>query len=315
MVRYVCAAWALKAFSLTPGTRRLYRLLGNTVGSRRRLRAGLPESYRRRAQRILDLFATYDVPPKGARLLELGTGWVHWEATVLALFYEASFTLFDVWDNRQFAVFKAYASGLRGPLDERSGEDLDVCPAQRERAHALLDAIESMGSFDALYECMGFQYVLERTGALRNLAEGEYDAAFSYNVFEHIPRESVPQYARDLFRVLKPGGYAFLKIDLSDHLSNYDPRAGRKQYLKYSDRTWKLCFENDLQYFNRIQRAEWLALFRSAGLDVVVEDCVREPVLTPVHEQYRALDISELECTAVKVVLRRPPASPSRGPS
>jgi hypothetical protein len=74
MIKYLAVACALKMFSLSPRTRQLYRYLGNTVGARRRAKAGLPATYKDRARWVLSAFAKYDIAQDGARLLELGTG-------------------------------------------------------------------------------------------------------------------------------------------------------------------------------------------------------------------------------------------------
>src|SRR5262249_16440748 len=81
MIRYVAAAVALKAFSSGPAMRGLYRSLGNVVGARRRLRHGLHRNHLNRAQDFLRTVRRFDAIHDGDTLLELGTGWVHWEST------------------------------------------------------------------------------------------------------------------------------------------------------------------------------------------------------------------------------------------
>ena len=41
-------------------------------------------------------------------------------------------------------------------------------------------------------------------------------------------------------------------------LYHYDTSVSAKNYLRYSDAVWKRWFENRVQYFNRVQRREWL---------------------------------------------------------
>jgi hypothetical protein len=104
MLRYVAAAAALKFASLPPASP-LYRKVGNQVGARRQVRSRLDpaEGYVVRARRVLDLCNEHGLIRDGASILEIGTGWVHWEATVLRLFYdvralvglEASFTTLE----------------------------------------------------------------------------------------------------------------------------------------------------------------------------------------------------------------------------
>jgi SAM-dependent methyltransferase len=302
MIKYLAVAWALKLFSISSHTKKLYRFLGNTVGARKRAKAGLPESYIDRARSLLGIFQKYNMAHEGAKLLELGTGWVHWESTAIRLFYNAKITLFDVWDNREFPAFKVYFSEFLNAFDN----EIKIPPSMREPARKLLETIISLNSFSQVYELLGFQYVVEPTGTLRNLEHNAYDACFSCNVFEHIDSAIVSDYIKELYHLLKPGGYSFITIDISDHLANYDPGVCRKNYLKYSDAVWKLCFENYVQYFNRIQRDEWLSMFNQAGFELLEEESVSQPIRARINKKYECLDRKDIECTTLSIVHRRP---------
>lgn len=147
MIKYCAVACALKMFSLSAQTKKMYRFLGNIVGARRRSKAGLPAGYKDRAKWMLSLFEKYDIAQEGARILELGTGWVHWGSTVLRLFYNAKFTLFDVWDNRQFQAFKVYASDFLHYFDN----EIEILSSKHKEARGLLEKIVSVNSFAELY--------------------------------------------------------------------------------------------------------------------------------------------------------------------
>jgi hypothetical protein len=100
MVKYITAAIALKVFSSSAPMRRLYRALGNHFGGWRRARGRMPDYYPERVKRLLELARTHGIVKDGARILELGTGWLHWEAMTARLFFDVEAVLFDVWDNR-----------------------------------------------------------------------------------------------------------------------------------------------------------------------------------------------------------------------
>ena len=289
-------------FSLTPQTKKIYRFLGNSVGARRRIKAGLTASYKDRARLILSLFESYNIAQQNGRFLELGTGWVHWESTVLRLFYNAKFILFDVWDNRQFQAFKSYFSEFRDAFNN----EMKILPEKHEQARGLLETILSANSFDQVYNLLGFQYVLEPTGSLQDFKDEAFDACFSHGVFEHIDRAIVSEYIKNLYRLLKPGGYSFQLINTSDHLAEYDGSVCRKNYLKYSDVAWDLFFKNDVQYFNRIQRGEWLNLFSQAGFELLGEKSTLYPVHTKINKKYENLDRKDIECTTLEIVHRKP---------
>lgn len=220
----------------------------------------------------------------------------------LKIILQGKITLFDVWDNRQFQAYKAYVSEFCDVFDK----EVEILPSKHDQAWGLLKTIVSVNSFSQLYNLLGFQYVVEPTGTLQNLEDEAYDACFSCNVFEHIDRGIVSEYTKDLYRLLKPGGYSFQAIDISDHLANYDQGVCRKNYLKYSDAVWRLCFENDVQYFNRIQRGEWLSLFSQAGFELLEEDSLFQPIHTRINKKYENLDRKNIECTMLKIVHRKP---------
>ena len=103
--------------------------------------------------------------------------------------------------------------------------------------------------------------------------------------------------------MLKPGGYSLHSINLRDHLSAYDRSTSAKQYLRYSDRTWKLWFENDAQYINRIQRSDWLNMFNEAGLVLVDEKNYAEDILDMrVSKRYQHYDESDLSCGGLRIL-------------
>lgn len=302
VIKYFGIAFALKAFSFSSKTKQFYRFLGNRFGARRRLNTGLPVEYKIRAKWFLNLFNDYHIKQDGARLLELGTGWVHWDSTIIRLFYDANCTLFDVWDNRQFQPFKTYIAEFLEILEP----ELQIPSSRQEQARKLARKIVALNSFDEVYHLLGSEYMIEPTGVLRNLQSGTYDACLSYDVFEHIDRNIISDYLKDLYRVLQPGGYSFHSIDLSDHLANYDRNVCRKNYLRYSDAVWQTWFNNDVQYVNRIQRQEWLELFSQAGFELIKEESVCQILRTRIHKQYEYLNKKDLECTALKVIHRRP---------
>ena len=267
------------------------------------MKEGLPKRYVDRARLFLELVRKYGAIRNGQTLLELGTGWVHWESTCLRLLYDADFTLFDVWDNRLFNTFKLYFAEFAREIDQA----IEMSPAERERVHRLLTAIGSTKSFDDLYQLLGFRYIIEPSGTLSRFHDESFDAIFSCDVLEHVDRDMLASYIQDFNRILKPGGYSIHQIDIADHLAYYDSAVSKKNYLRYSNRAWNLFFENDVQYFNRVQRSEWLSLFDKAGLVLVEQvslpynaDTIR------VHKSYENLEKQDLECITLRVVHRKP---------
>jgi SAM-dependent methyltransferase len=301
--KYTAVAGVARAFSLTRQTRRSYRVLGNVYEGRKRVREGLPARYIERANMLLELCDRHDVLRPGDRVLELGTGWMHWEGMVLRLFHDVEVTLFDVVDNRLWAAFQAYFHEFDQAIDEK----VETGAARRERAHEALRAIQGADSFDEVYRLLDMRYVIDAAGKLDRFAADSFSLVVSSDVLEHVHRDFVPAALTGTHRLLKPGGYAIHYIDIADHFSYFVGGYSRKEYLRYSDAEWGRRFENDVQYFNRIQRPDWLAAFEQAGFEIVEEQQMLDDLGgIDIDAQYRSLSEQDRDCVNIRLVLRKP---------
>lgn len=303
MIGYVVAATILKLFSICPQTERIYRLVANAIGSRIRLRCGLHKYYADRAREILRLIEKHQLVQNGDRILELGTGWMHWESTVIRLFYECDVTLFDICDNRQLEPFRKWFAEFAILISR----DQDIPSRQRKHATGLLRHALSASTFDDLYRLLGFRYIVEPTGTLRRFQDESFDAIISCDVLEHVYTKILAEYVRDFYRLLKPGGYSIHLFDMADHLRIFDKNVCIKNYLRYSDVVWKRYFENKVQYFNRVQRPEWLDFFHGAGLQLVEEQPQYSSIGgIKVNRRYQRFSRKELECENILIIHRKP---------
>lgn len=300
MVRYMIAAGALKLFSATAQTKKVYRYLGNTIGARRRASAGLPKVYVDRAQEIIAQVRKHKAVKNGDRLLELGTGWLHWESTILRLFYDVEVYLFDVWDNRQFPAFQQYFREFSAIVDQA----IPMTADEKARVHGLLDTLLKAQTFEEAYALLGHKYVVNPTGSLEQFPDAYFDLVFSCSVLEHVEKQIIPPFMKGCYRVMKPDGLAIHLVDLGDHLTLYDSTMPyNKNYLRYSDSVWRTCFQNDVQYFNRIQRPEWLKHFTEAKFRLVEERSEQiELNGLKVSQSFAAFDQNDLACLTLKLV-------------
>jgi len=300
MLRYVLAAQALRAFSINDSTKSLYRKFGNLVGSRNRAR-GLPAHYLARANSNLRILEERNLIKNGAKVMEIGTGWAHWEALFIRCFYDVTTVAMDVWDNRQFSGFIRFAT----ELNERLGE-LDRPAEQVEHARGVLDRVLACASFEAVYEALSFRYVLGVEHAYQSIADGTLDLIFSSDVLEHVPASATLGMLQQHHRMLKPGGATAHQIVMTDHLRIYDRSVHPKNYLRYSDRTWQLLFANDVQYINRLQVNDWQRLFLAGGFKV--ETIVRNTTDLsglPLAEQFKSAPAEDLEVAVVSMIGRK----------
>jgi hypothetical protein len=303
MLTYRATAMALKAFSLNPATKAAYRQIGNVVGGRRRA-GGVQPHYLARADQNLAYIEQHGAIRDGMKVLELGTGWVHWEALFLRAFYEVEATVFDVWDNRQFRGFLAHAQALREALPILT----DRGPERHARADDLLARVTRCTSFAEAYTLLGFTYLLSPDGSLDTLADDSLDLVFSSDVMEHIPDESLPALAASLARVVRSGGMVAQQIVPLDHLCIYAKTAHRKAYLQYSDAEWSRWFENEVQYQNRWQQSDFRELFKRAGFDVVSEEIVAsvDTASLKIAPRWSDYPREDLDATVTRMLARVP---------
>ena len=302
MVKYVTTAVALKCFSSSALMRNFYRRLGNTVGNKRRSAGTMPGYYQDRVKRMLRLQKQHNIVRNGDRIIELGTGWLHWDALTLRLFYDVEAVLFDVWDNRQLGGLKNYIRQLGPMLNDGFG----LSAEELKRAQSIIEDILKVESFDEIYKLLGFKYVVEGSGSLRQFSDNSFQLVVSGGVLEHVKREALPNLIAETRRILRPGGWAVHSIDTADHLEHYDRTVSPKLYLSFSEEKWKRLCENEVQYINRMQRGEWLALFKANGFDLIEEEAHRVDIdRLRLAERYVHMDKGDLECTVLRVALRR----------
>lgn len=298
MFRYYLTGMTLKLFSCCGFSRSMYRFIGNSVGAKKRIDGLLPDYYVVRVKRLLDSISRYQLFNNGGNVLEMGTGWMHWEALTARLFFDFEATLFDVWDNRQLSGLKNFLGQLEPFLDE-----FNVGGSKRERAGKLIKSISRVESFDQLYKLLDFKYVLDPGGIATDFKHNSFDCIISAGVLEHVKREQLPQILSALRNTLKPTGYSIHSINLRDHLQPYSRMASSKQYLKYSEKHWRLLLDNEVQYINRIQRPEWIDFFERAGFVMVEEEYEKEKTL-PKHisKIYSSYPQSDLEITWLRMI-------------
>jgi hypothetical protein len=302
MIKYHLTAVALKTFSCCKPARTLYRGLGNWLGGRKRASGKMPPYYYERVERNVTLCRKYGLLQPDDVLLELGTGWVHWEALTLRLFFDFKAVLYDVWDNRQLNALKNFLHQLETRFGQKGfleGSDFD-------RARAMIRKIDAVSTFDELYAMLGFRYVVDHSGLMEGLPRNAFRVAISAGVMEHIPAVTAQQFVSNMASLLVEGGLGIHSINIGDHLYIYDQSASPKQYLTYSDSQWRLWYENGVQYINRIQRSDWLRMFDHAGFALVEESGSRSDLSNlRVHPQYQGLSRKDIDCTNLIVVVQK----------
>jgi len=199
------------------------------------------------------------VAVKGARVLEIGTGWY----PVAALVYRAagarSVALTDAHRLLHPRTLAATVAYVHDQADRLSAA-LNV-PAAQIRAG--LEPPQDLG-FAQTLDWLGLSY--EAPYDVARIPE--IDIAFSHTVLEHIPAEDLAALFRDLRGKISPGGMMCHGVDHTDHRSNHDQSLSKIDFLRYSDAAWRWFCINPQDYTNRLRHPEYVKLLADAGFEL-----------------------------------------------
>jgi hypothetical protein len=186
---------------------------------------------------------------------------------------------------------------------------IDVNPlCDGTRARAALQRLGAAAPADgpardarALLEPLGVRLLV---GDVRNsgLDEGSVELFVSNNTLEHISPGVLEEIMAEFRRLATPGAVMDHFIDMSDHYAHFDRKLSEFNYLRYSDRRWRV-FNNRLQYQSRLRGSDYRRIIEGAGFKVVVEDPQRGSAeelaqikLAPRFRRYPLEELSVLRC-------------------
>jgi methyltransferase family protein len=262
-MRWLAKAAVQRALGLLPQGEKLNYLF------QRRVLHSLPAGesvFRRKFSRALQHVRAYeehgpDTPLGESLFYEFGAGW----DLAIPLSYAAlgvgRQVLVDIRPsvrvelvNDSLAAFER----LWGELETEAGRDLRPLGAPVVRVQELV-------------ERLGIRYLAPCDARATGLPAGEVDFASSTDTCEHIPEPELSEIFRECHRLLRrPGGAFSCRIDLQDHYSYFDASLSPYNFLRFSDRTWRLV-NSPLHHQNRLRSKDYLRLVREAGFEVVAE--------------------------------------------
>jgi SAM-dependent methyltransferase len=157
---------------------------------------------------------------------------------------------------------------------------------------------------DVLRQCHA-DYLTTGVKALQGLDAQSLDYCFSNAVLEHIPRAEFTELARQLRRVLKPGGVCVHRVDLKDHLG------GGLNNLRFSEERWEgSLFRGAGFYTNRLRFPEILRIFAQAGFHCSTPRVLRWDRLPIPRDRldpaFQGFSDEDLRVSGFDVVLRIP---------
>jgi SAM-dependent methyltransferase len=261
-------ALILKALAAAPGGGALYQLLQSRFGYFRR--GDYIENRLSKQRELAACLLANGSEIDGARVMEVGTGWVPLAPLGFWICGAAGVITFDLsrymipsllrhacdWIGANRATLVDLWSGLRS---ERQIDDkLDVIDRLKDRPGDLLRAA-------------GIEYRAPADAAATGLPDASIDVHYSANVFEHVPPRALRRILSEGRRVLRPGGMAVHHADPSDHFAHSDPSISRINFLRFEDQEWRSYYDNRYSYLNRCHDSDYRRLFEGAKYRLI--DC------------------------------------------
>jgi len=212
-------------------------------------------------------FAEHGGRQAGVRAYEFGAGWDLIGPLSLWALGISQQVLVDIdahvrleLVNHSLTRFERHHAGL-GQRAGRSLRRVDPTPIR---------------SVAELRERFGIDYRAPCDARGTGLAAGSFDLISSTFTLEHIPRDDIAPILRECARLLADGGIVSCSIDMQDHYSFDDPRISVYNFLRYSDRRWRLI-NSSLHYQNRLRARDYRELFAESGLSIIDEVLATDP--------------------------------------
>jgi SAM-dependent methyltransferase len=157
----------------------------------------------------------------------------------------------------------------------------------------------------------GIEYRAPSDARKTELEPGSVDAITSTNTLEHIPPHDIQAILIECRRILRDHGVMSFRIDYSDHYKSFDRSISAYNFLRYSDRQWRL-FNPPLHYQNRLRHRDYVDLFKRTGFEIVEEmpGSVSEPDLglvsrMPLASRFREYSVADLAVQNSFFLLRK----------
>ncbi len=131
-------------------------------------------------------------------------------------------------------------------------------------------------------KCCHIDYIAPADAADTELPDSSVNFHTSYTVFEHIPEEDIKNILNEGNRITKKNGLFVHTIDYSDHFAISDKRISSINFLRFSERKWKLYAGNRYMYMNRLRHDDYIRLFELAGHRILDAETATNPGLVKI---------------------------------
>jgi len=170
-------------------------------------------------------------------------------------------------------------------------------------------AVDEARDIDSLLRICRASYGTRGLTSLEEIPAASVDFIWSHAVLEHVRRGEFSAFAREMRRIIRPGGICSHQVDLQDHLG------GALNNLRIPSSWWEAeWMARSGFYTNRLRMSEIVAEFEAAGFDVgALKTSCWDALPTPraaLAREFQSWDSAELLVKTFEVVLRPTRARP-----
>lgn len=302
-LKWVAKAALQKGMSLAPHPQRINYFFQHHVTHATTLQPAFLQMRLEWSAMHLDALRRLGRAEPGFHAVELGSGWY---PIVPLCYFLAGADRVAMCDLEDLGRPELAVQAVDGLLDAHGRGELDglgpIDGDRVERLRAVRDRIPATGHVEALAE-IGLHVT---PGDARELHVPQPPDLISSNtVFEHIPAEVLEGILVRFGQVSTTGTVMSHLIDLCDHYAYIDDSVSIYNFLRYSDRAWRLI-DNQVQPMNRLRASEYLGLYERAGVPVT-EEHLRgcDPLALvgePLAPRFKAMDPADVACNASHLV-------------
>jgi SAM-dependent methyltransferase len=254
-----------KALSTAPGGTHVNDMLQRTMGDLRNIDAAIDSKVVDDWIVLARALRGLNVQIHDAVLVEVGTGWFPVLPLCFAFAGARTCHTFDVARHLNTRLTSRAIARLNVHLPRVA----DAAGVSIEQVRERYTRVAQAPDIPAALDRAGVRYYAPADAAQTALGNRSVDVVFSNSVLEHVPGRAIAAILRETARIVKPDGVSLHSVNCGDHYAYFDRSITPINYLKYSDRQWKL-WNNRLLYQNRLRPVDFLQLAEAAGLQVVL---------------------------------------------
>jgi hypothetical protein len=254
----------------------MYHWMQSQCGGLRRS-AWSPQSRVRAAAEMFDVIVASGKDPRGSTYLEVGTG--HVPVLPIALWLMGADRTITLDLNRHLQpdlCLKTigHIADQRETISQTLAHRVDLKRLEMATVFSRSIRKGAMTATELLERC-GITYLAPADAASTNLPSGSVQYHVSYTVMEHVDAKVVlPILAEGRRLLCTQHGLAVHRIDYSDHFNHDDRSISPINFLKFDSRSWSRICASPFMYMNRLRHDDFLAAFKLAGYEIVMEQAV-----------------------------------------